>query len=525
MVTPRSEPESLRDFRDRLRDLGDAPAAPLGRAPGLPPKPKPFNPYRMLAGTFAILILAGTFLLSTPWAQADGLWAWASPGAPFAWGRFWRALLDNFFMATSASCVTGLAVVDVPGTYSPIGQAVLLGCIQLGGISLVTLGTMIVAILLGRVPFGGERQLMLSFGRDPSGRAESLLSQTFRYVFGFELAGTFLLFLRYHWHHGYDLGQSLWFALFHAVSAFCNAGISLHSQNLLALRGDVPYMLVISLLVAAGGIGFLVLSNVFRYRFWRRDLRVRGRISLHSRLVLWMSLILTFGGGLVFIVLEWDGALDLAHGPGVFDCLARGDWAAIPDALREGLDKIAAGLAQTVFFRTAGFNSIPMGEVSSPANVLSVLLMLVGGAPGSMAGGIKTTTLLVVLLTIRAYLHGNPWVQIHRRTIPDSICREAMVIVFYYLAMVFLFYFILLFTERALIAARGEFALFYEVASAVGTVGVTLDATPLLTPAGRLLIALAMFIGRIGPISLALMMASQDVKRHIRYPEEPITVG
>lgn len=523
MVTPGGETESLQAYRERLRDAGAAPAAPGGLR--MPKKPRPFNPYRMLAGTFAALILVGTFLLSTPWAQADGLWAWVRPGAPFAWGDCWKALLDNLFMATSASCVTGLAVVDVPSTYSFFGQAVLLGCIQLGGISLVTLGTMIVAILLGRVPFGGERQLVLSFGRDPSGHAGSLLSQTFRYVFGFELAGAFLLFLRYHWHHGYELGQSLWFALFHAVSAFCNAGISLHSENLLAMRGDVPYMVVIALLVVAGGLGFLVLSNVFQYRFWRRDLRVRGRISLHARLVLWMSLILCVGGGLLFTVLEWNGSLRLDDGPGLWATLTAGDWARLPSALHADIDEAIAGFAQAVFFRTAGFNAIPMDQVSSPANVLSVLLMLVGGAPGSMAGGIKTTTLLVVLLTIRAYIRGNPWVQIHRRTIPDPICREAMVILFYYLAIVFLFYFVLLFTERPLIADRGEFALFYEVSSAVGTVGVTLNATPLLTPIGRFLIALAMFIGRIGPISLALMMASRDVKRHIRYPEETITVG
>ena len=300
MVTPGGETESLQAYRERLRDAGAAPATPGGLR--MPKKPRPFNPYRMLAGTFAALILVGTFLLSTPWAQADGLWAWVRPGAPFAWGDCWKALLDNLFMATSASCVTGLAVVDVPSTYSFFGQAVLLGCIQLGGISLVTLGTMIVAILLGRVPFGGEKQLVLSFGRDPSGHAGSLLSQTFRYVFGFELAGAFLLFLRYHWHHGYELGQSLWFALFHAVSAFCNAGISLHSENLLAMRGDVPYMVVIALLVVAGGIGFLVLSNVFQYRFWRRILP-RKRLSC---LILGCFYLLFFAAvALLFWVPEW----------------------------------------------------------------------------------------------------------------------------------------------------------------------------------------------------------------------------
>lgn len=512
---------TLRDFRERLRDAAPPPAP---RWAG-PPRRRPFNPHRTLAITFLALISLGTFLLCTPWAQSDHCWAWLAPGRAFSWAKVGEALLDNLFMATSASCVTGLSVVDVPSTYTFFGQAVLLGCVQLGGISLVTLGTMIVSILLGRVPFGGERQLVLSLG-STGRRADSLLGQTFRYVFGFELAGALLLFARYYWHHGYALAEAAWFAVFHAVSAFCNAGLSLHSQNLIEMRGDAPYLIVVALLVAAGGIGFLVLSNVFEYRFWRRDLRRRGHIILQARLVLWMSLILTFGGGALFAALEWNGSLTIdPAAPGLLPSLLGGDWPATLHALSADFEEACAGVAQAVFFRTAGFNAIPMGEVSHPANVLSVLLMLVGGAPGSMAGGIKTTTLVVVLLTIRAYIRGEAQVQVHHRTIPDSICREAMVILFFYLATVFAFYFVLLFTEARLIARHGEFALFYEVSSAVGTVGVTLDSTPLLSPLGRLLVSLAMFLGRIGPISLALMMASRAQAPHVRYPEETISVG
>ena len=176
-------------------------------------------------------------------------------------------------------------------------------------------------------------------------------------------------------------------------------------------------------------------------------------------------------------------------------------------------------------FRTAGFNLVPMDAISAPANLLSVLLMLIGGSPGSMAGGIKTTTLVVLLLTIRAYIRGAPTVEVHHRTLSNAICREAMVIVFFYLATVFLFYFVLLSTETRLIALRGDFALFYEVSSAVGTVGTTLNATPHLSPIGRLIIALAMFLGRIGPISIVLMMARRHTTHWTRCPEETITVG
>jgi trk system potassium uptake protein TrkH len=151
--------------------------------------------------------------------------------------------------------------------------------------------------------------------------------------------------------------------------------------------------------------------------------------------------------------------------------------------------------------------------------------MLVGGSPGSMAGGLKTTTLVILILTIRAYLRGTPTVHLNKRTISDSICREAMVIIFYYLLMVFTFYFVLLLTEPALQAKYGDFVLFYEVSSAFGTVGLSLNATPLLSPIGKGLIALAMFLGRIGPISIAFMMARREISHRIRYPEETITVG
>lgn len=519
-----AEPPSmdLVDFRERLRDedpfLETSVSLKAGKRKGLDPR-------ALLAFTFFLLISIGGFLLNTPWAQATGLWSWQTVGEPFSWAHCGRVVLDNFFMATSASCVTGLSLVDISTYYSTFGQGVLLVCIQLGGVSLLTIGTMIVKILLGRVTVEGEAQLTLSYGAAASEHPQSLLGKTIRYVVFFELIGAILLCVRYHWYHRYDLAQSAWYAVFHAISAFCNAGFSLHPDNLVSMRGDVAYMLIICILVTLGGIGFLVIANVFQYRFWRKDLRKRGRITLHSRIVLWTSLILTVGGGLVFAALEWNGSLGANPGASPLTYCLRGEWSASLASLYSAVEKVTAAITQSAMCRTAGFNFLVMDEISSPTNLISVFFMLIGGSPGSMAGGFKTTTLVVLLLTIRAYISANPEVQLHRRTISDSICREAMVIVFFYLAIVFVFYFILLLSEQALIAARGDFALFYEVSSAFGTVGLSLNATPLLTPFGRLIILLAMFLGRIGPISLALIMAGRDVSHRIRYPEESITVG
>lgn len=514
--------QELTEFRERLKDE-DSFSVSFRALHAV--KRKGVDPRSLLAITFLLLIAIGGLLLNTPWAQASGNWAWDVPGQPFSWAHFGRVILDNIFMSTSASCVTGLSLVDISSYYSLFGQGVLLACIQLGGLSLLTLGTMIVTILLGRVSVEGEAQMMMSYGAASSENAHSLLWKTIRYSFTFELMGAALLFVRYHWYHNYDLTKSAWYALFHSVSAFCNAGFSLHPENLILMRGDVAYTIVIALLVTLGGIGFLVIANVFQYRFWKKDLRKRGRISLHSRLVLWTSLILTVGGGIVFAILEWNHSLGANAGGSPLDYLLQADWQGCLASLYSSFEKLITAIAQSAMCRTAGFNFVAPDEVTPPGNLLSVFFMLIGGSPGSMAGGFKTTTLVILLLTIRAYIRGNPDVQVHRRTISDSICREAMVIVFFYIAIVFFFYFILLLTETDFIAQRGDFGLFYEVTSAFGTVGLSLNATTLLSPFGRFIIILAMFLGRIGPISLALIMADRNTSHHIRYPEESITVG
>lgn len=513
---------TLSEYRDRLSDTcEETPENVLQQRP----KRRSLDPRKMMALTFLILIAIGTFLLCTPWAQQSGTWAWFNQTDHFTWPTFFRALLDNLFMATSTACVTGLSVVDITTYYSTFGHVVLITSIQLGGVSLITLGTLIVTILLGRVPVGGEDQVMLNYGAKTSSRANSLLAQTITYILSFELIGALILFARYYWHHGYTLANSTWYACFHAISAFCNAGTSLHPNNLIPLRNDLIYTSTVALLVTLGGIGFLVIANIFNYRPWYRDLRLRGKISLHSRIVLWTSLLLTVGGGLIFTILEWNHALNFIEIPSFENALLAGDFGTILDVLKECTRRVCSGISQTAMFRTAGFNFVEMEAITPPANLLATVLMLIGGSPGSMAGGIKTTTLVVLILTIRAYLRGSQSVSLHQRTISDVICREAMVIVVYYLLMVFFFYFILLLTEKTLVAQRGDFVLFYEVSSAFGTVGISLNATPSLSPIGKLIITLAMYLGRIGPISIALMMAAREVSHRIRYPEETITVG
>lgn len=490
-----------------------------------PAKKTSFNPRRVLGMTFLVLILSGCALLCTPLARVGGQWPGIVDGV-FQWSACWRTILDNLFMATSASCVTGLAVVDVASYYTDFGHVVLLMCIQFGGIGLMTLGTLIVSLLLGRLSSSSESQIVMNYGASATVRPNEILRQTIRYVAFFEILGTILITSRYFFAHNYPFLKSLWYGFFHSVSAFCNAGLSLHSENMLAIGNDVYYMLTITFLVIVGGIGFLVISNLSHYRFWRRDLRVRGRITLHARLVLWTTLVLLILGTLIFALMEWNASL-AADGSSQSLCtlLWHGEFVEAYEAFKINGLKVLKSFAQTASFRTAGFNFVEMDQISAPANVFSIMLMMVGGSPGSMAGGVKTTTVVVLILTIRAYVRGDQAVHIHQRTIPDTICREAMVLFVFYILIVFTFYFVLNLTERLLIGEVGNLGLFYEVTSAFGTVGTSLNASTLLSPIGRFIISFAMFLGRIGPLSIALMMAGRETVHRVRYPEESVSVG
>lgn len=510
-------------FRNRLRDLEDD---SLGGAMATPPvRRKVFNPRRMLVQTFLALMGAGTFLLCTPWAQLSGRWAWEHTGEPFRWMHLWQALVDNLFMATTASCVTGLTVVTPSEYYSDFGLVILFLLIQLGGVGIMTFSTLLIYLLMGRLSARDEAGVMLTSGAQNTPNARDLLKKTVRYVFFFEALGAVALFTRYYFVHDYPFGKSWWYATFHAVSAFCNAGISLHPENLVILREDRIYIFVVSLLVTVGGLGFLVLANLSRYRFWKRDIRQRGHISLQSRLVLWATLGCIGIGGLLFMIFEWNGLLGANYGPSVADCVFAGQWREAASALAVWGRKAFDACAQTVMFRTAGFNLFDLGSATQQSTFVAIFVMLIGGSPGSTAGGIKTTTVIVLCLTIRAMIRGEQEVCVHHRTVPQSITREAMVIVFFYFIVLFGFYLMLLTTEKAILTEHGSLALFYEITSALGTVGTTVNSTGLLTLFGRLVISLTMFLGRIGPITIALAVSMRNRAPRIRYPEEHVTVG
>ncbi len=445
------------------------------------------KPQWLISGAFSVAILIGTCLLATPWASATG---------------DWTDFLTSLFTATSACCVTGLAVVDTGSYFSLFGQLVILALVQLGGIGIMTLGTFLLVLVGRRLSVQNEFVLINAFGIEDVRGLPSLLHRALLFTFVFEGAGAALLTWRY-LEAGFTTERAAYYGIFHAVSAYCNAGFSLHADSLITLQNDPLYLLTVAALIICGGLGFLVLYNISTFKFWRRNRKTRGRVSLHTRLVLITTVLLLIVSTALYLAAEWDVA-----------------FASMP--LKT---KLTNAFFTAVTPRTAGFNVVPMADLSVAGRFLTIPLMFTGAAPGSTAGGIKVTTLVVLFLTIAAMLRGRSETDLHLRTIPVAVVREATVIFSLSVFAVLLFFGLLLITESPAIGTDATDRLLFEAVSAFGTVGLSLDTTPALSAAGRIVIILCMYIGRLGPLTAALVIGTREVGQRIRYPEEEVVVG
>ncbi len=436
------------------------------------------RPAWLVLSTFVVLIAVGTLLLSFPVSAA-------TPEAPVR-------PVDALFTATSAACVTGLIVLDTPNDFSPFGLAVILVLMQAGGLNMMVLSSF-AAVLLGRgLGLRGEGALGNVLDLQPGRSAQRLAVFIVVATLAIEAVGALILGALYA-QHGYEPARAAAFGIFHAVSAFCNAGFSLHSDSLVGFAGD-PWMLgTFAALIVVGGLGFAVL-----HAGWA-GLRRRGRtpVALQSRIVLAASGVLLVAGTLVYAGTEWNGALDGLS----------------------GLDKWTNAAFQSVTLRTAGFNSVSL-EGSRPETVVAMLaFMFVGASPGSTGGGIKTTTAVVLIGAVVAILARRDRVVLFRHRIPlRTVDRAAAIAVLAVLA-VGAGAFLLLATQD------GPFeSLLFEAMSAFGTVGLSLGATAELDAFGKVLVAALMLAGRVGPLTLALLLGRESASR-VRYPDARIMVG
>ncbi|MBI5768392.1 MAG: hypothetical protein HZA93_11400 [Verrucomicrobia bacterium] len=441
---------------------------------------------------FLGLIALGTLALMLPAAHA--------PGRTLAW-------IDALFVATSAVCVTGLSTVNIAELLSPLGHGIVLALVQVGGLGIVTATLALVMLGGERLSLAQEGAVAATVGRLQRARPAELFRFSCLVVALVETAGATALFWRlFTTQPDAEPLALIWLAVFHAVSAFCNAGFSLFPAGLLLWRGDPVLLGIIDGLVIMGGIGLLSLVNLRYFAFWRRDPRRRGGLTLQTRLAVATSLALIAVGTLAVLLFEWNRTL-----------------AGLPAG-----QKLSLAAFHSVMTRTAGFNAVDPAEFHPATLFVSLGLMFVGGSPGSMAGGIKTVTLAVLLCTCGAALRREETVQVFRRRIGPRTINLALLVTMLATFIVMLGFGALMLTELGRPASQTAehwLGLAFETVSAFATVGLSTGLTPLLTPPGKGVVMALMFVGRVAPLMLAVYLARPVKPWHIRHPEEEVALG
>lgn len=426
---------------------------------------------------FLFLIAAGALFLASPAARNEN-----------AWGSALTAL----FTACSAVCVTGLSVVDIAAEYSKAGQIAILVLVEIGCLGIMTCGTFLLIAVGRRLSIGSEFYLMNAYGVAEVKGLKGLICWAVGAMLAIEAIGAFLYWL---------LLEDAYLACFYSVMSFCNAGFSFFPSSL-ALFGDDPAFLFLSgCLSIVGGIGFLVVYNLCTFKLLKRN-HSAGRLSLHTKIVLRVTGILLLVSFVFFVAAEWSGVLKEFP-----------FW-----------KKLTVGFYQAVTPRTCGFCVTPTESLCPVTRLFYGIMMFIGGAPGSAAGGIKVTTFAVLFYTLTAMCRGENETVMMKRQIPAEIVRESIVIAMALAAFALLVSGILFVTESGRPISSG--ALFFESVSAVTTTGLSVGGTTnMLSAAGKIVVMCAMFVGRVGALTVVMMIGDRESNRVIRFPSEEIVVG
>jgi len=442
---------------------------------------KHLNPARTLILGFLAIIAIGSALLMMPFSTVNSISA-----------------VDAVFTATSAVCVTGLIVKDTPQDFTTAGQIIIMLLIQLGGLGYMTSAT-IISLLIGKKIGLGERLIMKEALNVLN--LEGLVRFTRAVLFVTlicEFTGALLLSLRFM--KDYAMPEAVYYGVFHSVSAFNNAGFSLFSDNLMQYRGDLTVNLVISTLIIIGGIGFIVISELYNY--WKKKV---FRISVHTRLVLTTTIFLILTGSVLIYFFEHSN-------PYTFQDFS----------LKE---KVLSSYFASVSPRTAGFNTLDYSAMRLETLFLTIILMFIGASPGSTGGGVKTTVFAIILVSLASIIRNMRDTVIFKRRIPIETVSKAHLLVM--LALIFVII-------MSLVIIRLEDTTYmkamFEVTSAFGTVGLSIgdggvrSLSAIFSPVGKLLISFAMFTGRLGPLTLAIALVSRK-EEMFRYPEGNVIIG
>ncbi len=440
------------------------------------------SPTRLIVSSFLVVIVTGALLFMLPFATRNGI----TP-------------VQAFFTATSATCVTGLVVLDTYQGFTLFGQTVVICLIQIGGLSLVTLASFFTLALRRRVGFRSMKLASESIGTSNVAEARGLLLVVMKLAAFFEGLGFLLLLPVFVPEYG---AEGIFISIFLSISAFCNAGFDIlgRPQSYVSLMGYASNWYVqgiIMFLIVAGGLGFLVWHDLGQ---WRKT----HHLSIHTKVVLFCTILLIVGGTVGFAFLEWNN-------PATLGGMTAGD-------------KIVNSLFQSISARTAGFNTIDLASMSSITKCMLCVLMFIGAAPGGTGGGIKVTTFSVIMVPVASVVNGREDAQIFRRRIDKKTVYQALSIAMLSLGVVIFVTLVVFFNCGEVISPLD---CLYEVVSAFGTVGCSVGVTGQMHPLALIITMITMFIGRVGPVSLAISLASQrrEQGKFDILPEGKISVG
>jgi len=431
------------------------------------------SPSQLLILVFFTAILLGTCLLKLPIAS-------------YHYVRW----IDALFTATSAMTVTGLSTIDSAKEYTLFGQFVIISLIQLGGLGIVSFALLIFIMLGKKIGLKERILIQQSLNQTSLGGVIKLVRNLFLFSFMIEFIA--MLFLSIRWIPEFGFWKGIFYSFFHSISAFNNAGFSLWSDNLIRYVGDPIVNIGITGLIILGGIGFTVMSDIWYKRSFRK-------LSLHSKIMIIGTIVTNLLAMAFIFILEYHNPHTLGH-------------LSTPN-------KLWASYFQAITTRTAGFETMDLNNLEEPTALLFLLLMFVGAGSASTGGGIKLTTFIVIVISVITFIKGKQEIVLAKRTIANSILLKSLAIFSIALLAIFLAVFVLCITEKA-----PFLKVLFEVISAFGTVGLTMGLTTKLTMIGKIIIVMIMFIGKLGPLTLAVSIAKSE-QASIRYPNEDILTG
>ncbi|WP_253200785.1 TrkH family potassium uptake protein [Clostridium sp. CF012] len=441
-----------------------------------------YTPVQILALGFAVVIFIGAILLSLPIASQSG------KITPF---------IDCLFTSTSAVCVTGLVTVDTGTHWTYFGKTVIMLLIEIGGLGFMSVTTLVFLILGKRITLKGR--LIMQEAMNVNSLQGLVKMAKYVLIFTFSVEGIGAVLFSTQFIPEFGIAKGIYYSIFHAVSSFCNAGFDLmgNFSSVTAYANNSVVILTISALIAVGGLGFYVWAEIY-------NSKGINKLSLHSRIVIYTTLVLIIGGAILMYIFEMNN----------------------PDTM-QGMSikgKFLSSIFASVSPRTAGFNSIPLDKMTTAGKFLTIILMFIGGSPGSTAGGIKTTTAVLLFMTVVSVVRGRDDTEIFQKRINKDVVYKAFVITILSLLLVITVTMILSITEQKGIPF--EYFL-YEATSAFATVGLTLGLTTKLTFAGKVVIALTMYAGRVGLLTIILALAKTKSSKSgtIKYPEGKILIG